>query len=125
MTDALCSRTLTARVTAYFSIGMALNADGSYPGAFEHLTDGSSWSSQSWPTPTKSAILQARFRLGYEPVLEWFRRVARPLAGADTPVSWLAGRRVVAVAEYGTHALFDAALSSEHALSSSGSSHMT
>ncbi|QHE72655.1 Mobile element protein (plasmid) [Rhodococcus sp. WAY2] len=145
------SRTLTARVTAYFAIGMALNSEGSYEEVFEQLTDGLSWSSgwsQSWSPPTKSAIFQARSRLGYEPVRELFRRVARPLADTDTPGSWLAGRRLVAldgtcldlpdtpanvehfgrpassrgeksafpqarlvaVAECGTHAVFDAAI---------------
>ena len=39
------SRTLTARVTAYFSIGMALNSEASYEEVFEQLTDGLSWSS--------------------------------------------------------------------------------
>ena len=94
------SRTLTARVTAYFSIGMALNSQGSYEEVFEQLTDGLSWSSgwsQSWSPPTKSAIFQARSRLGYEPVRELFRRVARPLADTETPGSWLAGRRLVAL----------------------------
>ncbi|MDT2006950.1 IS4 family transposase [Rhodococcus jostii] len=94
------SRSLTARVTAYFSIGMALNSQGSYEEVFEQLTDGLSWSSgwsQSWSPPTKSAIFQARSRLGHEPVRELFRRVARPLADADTPGSWLAGRRLVAL----------------------------
>lgn len=94
------SRTLTARVTAYFSIGMALNAEGSYEEVFAQLTDGLSWSSgwsKTWTPPTKSAIFQARSRLGHEPVRELFRRVARPLAGADTPGSWFAGRRLVAI----------------------------
>lgn len=145
------SRTLTARVTAYFSIGMALNADGSYEDVFAQLTDGLSWSSgwsQFWSPPTKSAIFQARSRLGPEPLQALFRRVAQPVAAADTPGSWLAGRRMVAidgtcldladtpanadhfgrpgsgrgeqsafpqarlvaVAECGTHVLFDAAL---------------
>ncbi len=123
----------------------------SYEEVFEQLTDGLSWSSgwsQSWSPPTKSAIFQARSRLGYEPVRELFRRVARPLADTDTPGSWLAGRRLVAldgtcldlpdtpanaehfgrpassrgeksafpqarlvaIAECGTHAVFDAAI---------------
>jgi hypothetical protein len=75
------SRTLTARVTAYFSIGMALNSEGSYADIFEQLTDGLSWSSgwsHTWSTPTKSAIFQARSRLGDEPVQALFRRVVRP-----------------------------------------------
>lgn len=93
-------RTLPARVTAYFAIGMALHADGSYEDVFAQLTDGLSWTSgwaQSWSPPTKSAIFQARSRLGYEPIRDLFMRVARPLASADTPGSWLAGRRLVAI----------------------------
>lgn len=91
---------MTARVTTYFTIGMALNADGSYEDVFAQLTDGLSWSSgwsQSWSAPTKSAIFQARSRLGYEPLQALFERVARPVAAADTPGSWLAGRRMVAI----------------------------
>ena len=91
---------MTARVTMYFSIGMALNADGSYEDVFAQLTDGLSWSSgwsQSWSAPTKSAIFQARSRLGHEPLQALFERVARPVAAADTPGSWLAGRRMVAI----------------------------
>lgn len=93
-------RPLPARVMAYFSIGMALYAQESYEDVFAALTDGLSWSSgwsQSWSPPTKSAIFQARARLGYEPVRELFVRVARPLARGDTPGSWLAGRRLVAL----------------------------
>ena len=94
------SRALPARVMAYFSIGMALYSDGSYEDVFEHLTDGLSWSSrfaETWAPPSKSAIFQARARLGFEPMRDLFARVARPLAGPDTPGSWLAGRRLVAI----------------------------
>jgi hypothetical protein len=145
------SRSLPARVVAYFSIGMALHSEGSYEDVFGQLTDGLSWTTgweQSWSIPTKSAIFQARSRLGFEPVRDLFTRVARPLARTDTPGSWLAGRRLVAIdgtcvdvpdtpanadffgrppssrgeksafpqarlvalAECGTHALFDAAV---------------
>jgi hypothetical protein len=93
-------RALPARVVAYFSIGMALYAEGSYEDVFAHLTDGLSWASgwsESWAPPSKSAIFQARSRLGFEPVRDLFARVARPLAGPDTPGSWLAGRRLVAI----------------------------
>jgi hypothetical protein len=93
-------RALPARVMAYFSIGMALHSEGSYEDVFEHLTDGLSWSSgwaETWSPPSKSAIFQARARLGFEPVRDLFNRVARPLAGPDTPGSWLAGRRLVTI----------------------------
>jgi hypothetical protein len=93
-------RALPARVMAYFSIGMALYSEDSYEDVFAQLTDGLSWSSgwaQEWSPPSKSGIFQARARLGFEPVRDLFTRVARPLAGPDTPGSWLAGRRLVAI----------------------------
>lgn len=94
------SRSLPARVMAYFSIGMALNSEGSYEEVFASLTDGLSWTTgweQSWSLPTKSAIFQARSRLGFEPMRDLFARVARPIAHQETPGSWLAGRRLVAI----------------------------
>lgn len=84
----------------YFVIGMALHSDGSYEDVMAHLTDGLSWASgwrDGYVMPSKSGIFQARDRLGAEPVEALFRRVARPLAGPDTPGSWLAGRRLVAL----------------------------
>jgi hypothetical protein len=93
-------RALPARVMAYFSIGMALYSVDSYEDVFAQLTDGLSWSSgwaQEWSPPSKSGIFQARARLGFEPVRDLFTRVARPLASPDTPGSWLAGRRLVAI----------------------------
>lgn len=93
-------RALPARVVAYFAVGMALYSDGSYEDVMAQLTDGLSWSSgwaESYVPPSKSAIFQARARLGAEPVEALFRRVARPLAEAVTPGSWLAGRRLVAI----------------------------
>lgn len=143
-------RSLPARVMAYFSIGMALHSEGSYEDVLGLLTDGLAWSSDTEPMklPSKSAIFQARARLGAGPVRALFERVAMPLAEPGTPGAWLAGRRlvaidgtcldvadttandgwfgrpgvmkgeraafpqarVVAVAECGTHAIFDAAV---------------
>jgi hypothetical protein len=93
-------RALPARVMAYFSMGMALYADGSYEDVFAQLTDGLSWASgwaESFTPPSKSAIFQARTRLGFEPVRDLFVRVARPLATPEMAGSWLAGRRVMAI----------------------------
>ena len=144
----LRSRCLPARTVAYFAIGMALHSEGSYTDVLSLMTDGMAWTGESEPVvlPTSSAIFQARQRLGSEPVEALFGRVAVPLAVAQTPGSWLAGRRlvsidgtcldvadspanheyfgrpgvnkgersafpmarVVAVAECGTHAIFDA-----------------
>lgn len=93
-------RALPARVMAYFSIGMALYSEGSYEDVLAQLTDGLSWTSgwaETYSPPSKSAIFQARARLGPEPLAALFERVAAPLATDDTPGVWLAGRRLVAI----------------------------
>ncbi len=93
-------RSLPARVMAYFAIGMGLYSEGSYEDVLAQLTDGLSWGSgwaEEYPLPSKSAIFQARQRLGSQPLVDLFARVARPLGGPDTPGVWVAGRRLVAV----------------------------
>lgn len=93
-------RSLPARVMAYFAIGMGLYSEGSYEDVLGQMTDGLSWASgwaQEYPLPSKSAIFQARQRLGSQPLVDLFDRVAQPLGGADTPGVWVAGRRLVAV----------------------------
>ena len=93
------NRSLPARVMAYFAVGMALHSEGSYEDVLALLTDGLGWAANAEPVrlPSKSAIFQARVRLGFEPVEALFRRVARPLAGPATPGCWLAGHRLVAI----------------------------
>jgi hypothetical protein len=95
-------RTLPAQVMTYFSVGMALHADGSYEDVLGLMTDGMAWAerdpdAEPVALPSKSAIFQARERLGAEPVKALFGRVAAPLATTGTPGSWLAGRRLVAI----------------------------
>lgn len=93
-------RSLPARVMAYFSIGMALYSEGSYEDVLAQLTDGLSWASgwqDSFSPPSKSAIFQARVRLGHEPLAALFDRVATPIGADTTPGVWLAGRRLVAI----------------------------
>ena len=94
------SRSLPARVMTYFAVGMALHADGSYEDVLSQITDGLSWGSgwsQGYRPPGKSAIFQARARLGHEPVRALFERVAVPLATPVTAGAWLGGLRMVAV----------------------------
>jgi Transposase DDE domain/Insertion element 4 transposase N-terminal len=91
---------LPARVVAYFAVGMALHSEGSYEEVLGLLTDGLAWSlpdAAPLKLPSKSAIFQARERLGGEPVKALFDRVAAPLAVVGTPGAWLAGRRLVAI----------------------------
>jgi hypothetical protein len=92
-------RSLPARVMAYFAVGMALHAEGSYEDVLSLLIDGLAWASGPAPVrlPSKSAIFQARARLGAEPIAALFRRVAAPLASPGAAGAWLAGRRLVAI----------------------------
>jgi len=93
------TRALPARLMAYFAVGMALHSEGSYEDVLSLLADGLGWASGAEPVklPGKSAIFQARARLGAEPLESLFKRVAVPLAGPDAGGSWLAGRRLVAI----------------------------
>ncbi len=93
-------RSLPARVVTYFAVGMALHSEGSYEDVMGLLTDGLAWVEPGGvpvKLPSKSAIFQARQRLGAEPVKALFDRVAQPLAVETTPASFLAGRRLVAI----------------------------
>ena len=95
------SRLLPARVMAYFAMGMALHSEGSYEDVLALMTDGLAWAGSApaglVKLPSKSAIFQARDRLGAEPLRGLFDRVAVPLATENTPGCWLAGRRLVAI----------------------------
>ena len=93
-------RSLPSRVMAYFAIGMALYSEGSYEDVLAQMTDGLSWASgwrEQYVMPSKSAIFQARARLGSDPVRLLFERVAAPIAVEGAAGAWLAGRRLVAV----------------------------
>jgi hypothetical protein len=94
------NRSLPARVMAYFAIGMGLYSEGSYEDVLSQLTDGLAWASgwqEHFTPPSKSAIFQARARLGPEPLEALFRRVAKPIGTAEMAGVWLAGRRLVAI----------------------------
>lgn len=94
-------RSLPAQTMAYFAIGLALHADGSYEDVLGLMADGLAWADtdDAGPVrlPSKSGISQARERLGSAPLQSLFERVAQPLATAKTPGCWLAGRRMVAI----------------------------
>ena len=94
-------RALPAQTMAYFAIGLALHADGSYEDVLGLMADGLAWADTDagGPVrlPSKSGISQARERLGSAPVQLLFGRVAKPLAATKTPGCWLAGRRMVAI----------------------------
>ena len=93
-------RSLPARSMVYFAMGMALHSEGSYEDVLAMISDGLAWAHRdegSGRLANKAAISHARDRLGPEPMALLFSRVAKPLAAADTPGCWLAGRRLVAI----------------------------
>jgi hypothetical protein len=93
-------RSLPARSVAYFAMGMALHADGSYEDVLALISDGLAWADRTegqGRLANKAAISHARDRLGSEPLAKLFEQVARPLAVASTPGTFLAGRRLVAI----------------------------
>lgn len=93
-------RALPAREMVYFAIAMGLYSEGSYDDIWSLLTDGMSWASawaREYRPPSRSAIFQARARLGAEVVKDVFARVARPIGTEQTPGAFLAGRRMVAI----------------------------
>lgn len=109
-------RLLPARVMTYFAVGMALHSEGSYEDVLGLMTDGLAWAlpdTDPVKLPSKSAIFQARERLGAEPVKALFDRVAQPLAAEATPGAFLAGRRLVAI-DGTTLDVADTAVNDEH-----------
>lgn len=93
-------RALPASVVTYFAVALGLYAEESYEDIMERLTEGLSWASgweERYRMPSKSAIFQARDRLGAEPVKRLFEAAAKPLGAAGDSEVFLAGRRMVAI----------------------------
>jgi hypothetical protein len=93
-------RQLPARLMVYYVIALALYAQVSYGEVLRCLLEGLRWLRLGGADPDladKSAITQARTRLGVEPLKQLFTRVARPLAEPGTPGAWYRGRRLVSL----------------------------
>jgi hypothetical protein len=94
------SRRLPAHVMVRYVIAMGLFFADSYDEVMRRLVGNlrklGSWDDDS-QVPTKSAITQARQRLGVEPMKALFERAAVPLAGSGTKGAWLTGRRLMAI----------------------------
>jgi hypothetical protein len=92
------ARQLLPRVLVYSVMALTRFAHAWYDAVLRHLVEGLRW--LHWEGSTlglacKSAITQARVRLGEAPLRELFRRRARPLAEPGTPGAWYRGRRLV------------------------------
>lgn len=94
------SRLLPARLVVYYVMGLALFSSSSYEEVMRNLVEGLAWESgwrQRWTVPSKSAIFQARARLGVEPLAQLFDRGCVPLGTPATPGSFYRGWRLVAI----------------------------
>jgi hypothetical protein len=92
-------RALPAHVMLYYVIAMALYADVSTEEVLRCVVEGARWLGD--PTtadlPTKSAISQARSRLGAAPVEALYRATVAPMATPGTPGAWYRGWRVMSL----------------------------
>ncbi|MGH8931062.1 MAG: IS4 family transposase [Egibacteraceae bacterium] len=93
-------RKLPARVTLYFVLGLCLFAHESYTEVATLLAKGLIWSktqSRGWTEPSDTALVNARRRLGPEPLQALFAQVAKPLATPQTKGAWYRDWRLVAI----------------------------
>jgi hypothetical protein len=92
-------RALPAHVMLYYVIALALYAEVSTEEVLRCVVEGARWLGEPLPStlPNKSAISQARTRLGAEPVEALYRAVVTPIARAGTPGAWYRGWRVMSL----------------------------
>jgi hypothetical protein len=89
-------RDLPSRVVVYLLLAACLFPEIGYPGVWRKLTSG--LAGLPIPTPTASALAQARHRLGAAPLRWLFDLLRGPVAtGPETPGSWWRGLLVCAV----------------------------
>ena len=94
------SRLLPARLVVYYVMGLALFSQSSYEEVMRNLVEGLAWQSgwaRQWRMPSKSAIFQARQRLGVEPLEGLFERGCVPLAAEQTPGACYRDWKLVAI----------------------------
>jgi len=99
-------RLLPARLVVYYVLALALFAGVAYEEVLRCLVEGlrgaAWWPNprepwRAWRIPAKSALVQARARLGAEPLRVLFEQAARPLATDQTQGAWYRGLRVLAI----------------------------
>jgi hypothetical protein len=73
---------------------LCLNPDASYQEVLQRMALGAS---TRWRVPNKSALIQARVKLGWEVMERLFRALAAPLATAGTQGCFWRGLRVMAI----------------------------
>lgn len=94
-------RRLPARLMVAFVIALGLWAREGLVDVISNLVDGP-WehdpgARRAWRPPVKSALSQARRRLGVRPLFLLFRRLAGPVAPDGLPGAFVCGRRLMAI----------------------------
>jgi len=93
-------RDLPNHMMVYYVISLGLYMQVSYREVFRNLQEGISWlygGDIAGKVPAKSAISQARNRLGSEPMRLLFNRVAKPIAKPETKGAWYRKWRLVSI----------------------------
>lgn len=93
-------RALPAHVMVYYAIALALYADVATREVLRCLLEGVRWLGDldAGPEPAgKSAISQARTRLGAAPLEALYRAVVEPVAAEGTPGAWYRGWRTMSL----------------------------
>lgn len=92
-------RALPAHVVLYYVLAMALYADVSTQEVLRCVVEGARWLGEpaDAAVPTKSAISQARIRLGAAPLEALYRTAVAPVATDGTPGAWFRGWRVMSL----------------------------
>jgi hypothetical protein len=93
-------RQLPAHVMVYYVVALALYMNVSYEEVLRCLVEGLEWLGEPASrvrNTGRSAISQARARLGAEPLEALFRSLARPLGEAESQGVWYRQWRVVAI----------------------------
>jgi len=99
-------RLLPARLVVYYVLALALFAGVAYEEVLRCLVEalrGAAWWPnprepwRTWRIPAKSALVQARARLGAEPLRVLFEQAAQPLTTAQTQGACYRGLRVLAL----------------------------
>ncbi len=91
-------RSLPARFTAYFVLGLALFSALPYDGVIGEVTAGlkAALAAAGWAPPSATALSRARARLGEEPLRSLFRRLCSALSPGTAPWSHACGLLAVA-----------------------------
>ena len=98
-TESIRERALPAHVVVYYVLALTLCMHSSYEAVLGWLVEGLQWllSPKEWKMPRKSAITQARQRVGWKPLQQLYQEVVQPLAQKDTAGAWYRNWRVVSL----------------------------